>query len=153
MPATEAESHSQAQPQNTATTQDKTILRGARKPNISKILCIKKVTEVDLSTLKCMKPNVNDVYFVRLKSDDEGGSEEKRQAHIERIFDLCCTNSRDAAGNEFGGIEVRFEQTMPAYAGHFNPVVVSKIKVDKVGQTSLYARRVPNSGGRISLCR
>ena len=147
MPATEPESHSQAP------SQDKTILRGARKPNSAKNVYIKNVKEVDLSTLKCMKANVINIYFVRLKSDDEGGSKERRQAHIDRIFDLCCTNSRDAAGNEFGGIEVRFERAMPAYAGHFNPVVVSEIKADKVSQTSLYARRVPDSGGRISLCR
>ena len=139
MPATEAESHSQAPPQ------DKTILRGARKPNSSKNVYIKNVKEVDLSTLKCMKPNVKDVYFVRLKSDDEGGSKEKRQEHIDTIFDLCCTHSRDAAGNEFEGIEVRFEQAMPAYAGHFNPVVVKEIEAHKkVSHASLHARRFPN---------
>ena len=147
MPATEPESHSQAP------REEKTILRGARKPNSSKNVYIKNVKEVDLSTLKCMKPNVKDVYFVRLKSDDKGGSKEKRQSHIDRIFDMCRTNSRDAAGNEFGGIEVRFEQAMPAYAGQFDPVVVSEIKADKVGQTSLHARRVPDSGGRILLYR
>ena len=147
MPATKHKSHSQAPPQ------DKTIFRGARKPNSSKNVYIKNVKEVDLSTLKCMKPNVKDVYFVRLKSDDEGGSKEKRQEHIDEIFGLCCTNKRDTAGNEFEGIEVRFEEAMPAYAGHFNPVVLRKIEANKVGQTSLYARRVPDSGGRISLCR
>ena len=147
MPATEPESHSQAPPQ------DKTILRGARKPKSPKNAYIKNIKEVDLSTLKCMRPDVNDIYFVRLKSDDEGGSKEKRQDHIDMIFDLCCTHSRDAAGNEFEGIEVRFEQAIPAYAGHFNPVVVSQIKADKVGQPSLQSRREPNSSARISLCR
>lgn len=98
-----------------------------------KDIYIKNVDEVDPLNLKCLQSKTLDTYFVRLKSDAEGGSAEKRQIHINNIFQLCCKYSRDDdTGREFNGIEVRFEEAMPAYAGQFHATVVSAIRDDKV---------------------
>ena len=105
-------------------------LRSARATSSApeKDVYIKNVDELDVSTLKCME-STQDTFTVRLKSDDEGDYKEKRQKHINDIFRLCQEHSL-VDGKLYAGIEVRFEETFPAYAGHFHPTVVEIIKKD-----------------------
>lgn len=111
----------------TSASREPSQLRNASGSKEEKNKIIPKVSECDLSQLKCMQTKEN-CYVVRLKSDSEGCSVTKRQSHIDDIWNLC---KQDKTGT-FAGIEVRFEESFPAYAGHFHPDVVTAIQKDKV---------------------
>ena len=133
-------------------TQVRSQVRGARVAASSdkrKDVYIRNAKEVDVSHLQCTETIPNS-FLVRLKSDAEGGSKQKRQDHINRVQNLCQSSQyhSDSKGYLFGGIEVRFEKAFDAYAGHFHPAVEAAIRADKVSVTLAMAIKWTDSPTR-----
>ena len=116
---------------------DNSALRGARAGGTSAQgatgnVIIKTTDQIDPSLIKSATVVPNSL-FVSLKSDKVGVTPEQRQTHVNTISQLCRKYNLDESGRPFAGIEVRFEEVLPGYLGHFHPKMEEAIRADTVG--------------------